>query len=52
LRLRRALAEDGGAGSSPMPAARMFRVNLESCTYYWGFMVLVSVLFWILIYEI
>jgi heme/copper-type cytochrome/quinol oxidase subunit 3 len=52
LRLRRALAADGGAGRSPLPAARMFRVNLESCTYYWGFIVVVSVLFWVLIYEI
>ena len=52
LRLRRGLAADGGAGRSPMPAARMFRVNLESCTYYWGFMVLVSLLFWVLFDEI
>lgn len=52
MRLRKAVAQDGGASRSPMPAARLFRVNLDSCNYYWGFMVVVSVLFWVLFYEI
>ena len=36
-RLRRALREDGGTAQSTLPVARMFRANLEGCTYYWGF---------------
>jgi heme/copper-type cytochrome/quinol oxidase subunit 3 len=51
-RLRRAVAEDGGPGRSGLPVARLFRANLESCTYYWGFILFVSVFFWALFYEI
>jgi heme/copper-type cytochrome/quinol oxidase subunit 3 len=50
LRLRRAVAQDGGAGRSSLPTARMFRVNAESCAYFWGFIALVSVIFWVLFY--
>jgi heme/copper-type cytochrome/quinol oxidase subunit 3 len=28
----------------------LFRVNVESCTYFWGFLALVSVFFWIFFY--
>jgi heme/copper-type cytochrome/quinol oxidase subunit 3 len=52
IRLRRALAEDGGTPRSTMPAARLFRVNLEGCTYFWGFIALVGVFFWVLFYVL
>lgn len=51
LRLRRAVAQDGGAGRSSLPAARLFRVNAESCAYFWGFIALVSVGFWVFFYA-
>lgn len=52
LRLRRAIAQDGGPSRSQLPVARFFRANVEGCTYYWWFMALVSVVFWILFYVI
>jgi heme/copper-type cytochrome/quinol oxidase subunit 3 len=52
LRLRRAVAEDGGATGSALPAARLFRVNLEAATYYWGFIAVVELFFWVLFYVI
>lgn len=52
LRLRRAIAEDGGTSRSSLPAARLFRASLESCTYFWLFTALVSVLFWVLFYVV
>lgn len=50
LRLRRAVAQDGGAGRSSLPSARLFRVNVESCVYFWGLIALVAVIFWVLFY--
>jgi hypothetical protein len=50
LRLRRAAKEDGGTSRSTLPNARLFRVNLEGCTYFWGFIALVVTFFWILFY--
>jgi len=52
LRLRRAVAEDGGAPRSALPAARIFRVNLEGCTYFWGFIAVVELFFWIIFYVV
>ena len=52
LRLRRAMAQDGGAPGSTLPVARILRVNLSGCTYYWGFIALVSLFFWVLFYVI
>jgi len=52
LRLRRAVTEDGGASRSTLPVARLFRANLEGCSYFWGFVALVEVLFWLLFYVI
>ena len=37
IRLRRAMAQDGGAPDSTLPVARLFRANLNGCTYFWGF---------------
>lgn len=52
LRLRRAVAEDGGAARSSLPAARLFRGSVEGCTFTWGFLSVVGVFFWILFYLI
>lgn len=52
MRLRRALAEDGGAARSGLPAGRLLRANLESCAYYWGYIAVVSTLFWVLFYVV
>ena len=51
-RLRRALREDGGTAQSTLPVARMFRANLEGCTYYWGFIAVVATFFWVLFYVL
>lgn len=52
IRLRRAVAQDGGPASSSLPVARLFRVNLESCTSFLVFAVLVELLFWLLFYVL
>ena len=52
IRLRRAVAEDGGPSASPQPAARLWRANLESASYFLGFVALVNLLFWIFFYAI
>ena len=50
IRLRRIDAEDGTPATSMGPAAQLFRSNVESCTYFWGFMAVVSGLFWVFFY--
>lgn len=52
LRIRRAVAQDGGAYASPQASARLWRANLESATYYLGFVALVNLLFWVFFYLI
>jgi len=52
IRLRRAIAQDGGAPNSTLPVARLFRANLNGCNYFWGFIALVATLFWILFYVV
>jgi len=52
LRLRRAMAQDGGAPNSTLPVARLLRVNLNGCTYFWGFIALLATFFWLLFYVI
>ena len=53
LRLRRAMAQDGGAPSSTLPVARLLRVpNLNGCTYFWGFTRVVATFFWLLFYVV
>jgi hypothetical protein len=52
LRLRRAVAQDGGPARSQLPVARLFRASIEGCAYFWWFIAFVSVLFWILFYVI
>ena len=52
IRLRRLDAEDGSPATSMDPSAQLFRANVESCTYFWGFMAVVSILFWVFFYLI
>jgi heme/copper-type cytochrome/quinol oxidase subunit 3 len=52
IRLRRAVAEDGGSARSTLPNARLFRVSLEGCAYFWGFLAIVSTFFWVLYYVL
>jgi heme/copper-type cytochrome/quinol oxidase subunit 3 len=51
LRLRRALAEEGG-GDIALPADRLFRASAEGCTFFWGSTALVAGLFWLFFYVI
>ena len=37
---------------SSLPVARLFRANLESCTYFWFFIALVATIFWLLFYVV
>ncbi len=52
FRLRRAVTEDGGMTHSTLPVARLFRANLEGCSYFWGVIALVELLFWLLFYVL
>jgi heme/copper-type cytochrome/quinol oxidase subunit 3 len=52
IRLRRAAAQDGGAFRSTLPTARLFRVSLEGCANYWGFIAIVGTFFWVLFYVL
>jgi len=52
IRLRRAVAQDGGSPRSTLPAARLFRANLNGCTYFWGFIAIVGLFFWVLFYVL
>jgi heme/copper-type cytochrome/quinol oxidase subunit 3 len=52
MRLRRAVAQDGGAGRSTQPVARLFRANLEGCTHFWWFISMVGLLFWLMFYVL
>ncbi len=52
IRLRRAIAQDGGAPGSTLPVARLLRANLNGCTYFWGFIAVVATFFWVLFYVI
>jgi len=52
MRLRRAVAQDGGSSRSSLPTARLFRVSVEGCAYFWGFIAIVSSFFWVLFYVL
>lgn len=52
MRISRAVAEDGGPSRSTLPAARLFRANLDASVYYWVFSGLVGLLFWLLFYVL
>ena len=52
VRLRAEVDPDLHLGESQHPAVRHLRASLAGCTFYWWFMVLVSLLFWILFYVV
>jgi heme/copper-type cytochrome/quinol oxidase subunit 3 len=52
IRLHRALAEEGGNLSSPLPAERLFRANVEGSSFFWGFVAVAAAFFWLLFYVI
>jgi len=52
IRLRKAIAEDGGPSRSSAPPARLFRASLEGCSHFLLFAALVNVLFWVLFYVV
>lgn len=52
LRLRKQLAADGGVTRSQHGSARLFRANLEACSFFWGFIAFVALFFWVLFYVL
>jgi hypothetical protein len=52
VRLRRRSPEEGSLATSTGPVAQLFRANVESCTYFFGFMAVISALFWVFFYLI
>jgi heme/copper-type cytochrome/quinol oxidase subunit 3 len=52
LRLAHAEGVDASPATSTSPASQLFRANLDSCTYFWGFMAFVSALFWVFFYLV
>ena len=50
IRLRRAARKGGGVDEAFLLTDRMFRVNAESCAFYWGFIAVVSLFFWVFFY--
>ena len=52
LRLERLDSEEGSPATATGPAAQLFRANVESCTYFFGFMAVISALFWVFFYLI
>jgi hypothetical protein len=51
-RLKRIDADDGDPSSARGPSAQLFRANVESCTYFFGFIAVISGLFWVFFYLI
>ena len=52
IRMRRVGVVEGVPATSSGPASQLFRANVEACTYFWGFMAVVSALFWVFFYLI
>ena len=52
IRLRRLIPEEGLLATATGPSAQLFRANVESCTYFFGFMAVISALFWVFFYLI
>ena len=52
IRMRSSAAADGPDQLAMTPSGQIFRANVESCTYFWGFMAVGSSLFWVLFYLI
>jgi heme/copper-type cytochrome/quinol oxidase subunit 3 len=52
MRLRRSLAVEEHSPGGALPSIRLFRANLESCSYFWLYLALASLLFWLLFYVL
>jgi heme/copper-type cytochrome/quinol oxidase subunit 3 len=52
IRTRRHRAVEESSETTPSPATQLFRANIEACTYFWGFMAIISALFWAFFYLI
>jgi heme/copper-type cytochrome/quinol oxidase subunit 3 len=52
LRLRKNMEAGEGSADVGAPSVVLFRANVESCAYFWGYLGLVSVLFWVLFYVV
>lgn len=52
IRMRKAVAEDGGPARSTAPPARLFRASLEGCSQYVLFAAVINLLFWVLFYVV
>jgi heme/copper-type cytochrome/quinol oxidase subunit 3 len=50
LRLKRQNPEEGSLATATAPSAQLFRANVESCTYFFGFIAVISALFWVFFY--
>ena len=50
LRLKKIDPEQGTPATSSGPSAQLFRANVEACTYFFGFMAVISALFWVFFY--
>ncbi|MGH9108544.1 MAG: hypothetical protein ACRDY3_03595 [Acidimicrobiales bacterium] len=49
IRLRLARTEEGADPSAQL-TPRIFRVNLEACAFFWGFIAFISLFFWVFLY--
>jgi len=52
IRLRKNIDPAERSAGGATPSALLFRANVESCAYFWGYLGLVSVLFWVLFYIV
>jgi len=52
MRVRTDLGDAEKSAGGASPSTVLLRANVESCTYFWGYLGLVSVLFWVLFYVV
>jgi hypothetical protein len=52
IRLKRLIPEEGSLATADGPSPQLFRANVEACTYFFGFMAVISALFWVFFYLI
>ncbi len=52
IRLRHRPSNGGSLSTAADPAAQLFRANVDACTYYFGFILFISTLFWVFFYLI
>jgi len=52
LRLRSSGTKEAPAQLSPSAQGQLFRANVSACTYFWGFVVLGSAVFWVMFYLV